>query len=154
MITIEKYFMGRDSKYSDECTDEIRANAEETVRRTNKLLALASLDDIIRDTVASGWRPAAINEATTNAAHISKHLTARAVDIVDGNRVFAQWCLLNLDKLGSLDLYMEDPRWCPTWVHLQCVPPLSGKRVYIPSTKPPLAPPLDGQNSIPTRLIT
>jgi hypothetical protein len=33
---------------------------------------------------------------------------------------------------------MEDPQWTPTWVHLQMVPPGSHRRVYCPSSKPPM----------------
>lgn len=145
MLTLDDYWMGRDKKYAAECTDEIQSNAAGTVRAVNKLLALAQLDDIIRDTVASGWRPSCVNDATCNAASHSKHLTAEAVDIVDGNRVFAQWCLDNQEKMADCELWAEDFRWTPTWVHLSIRPPLSGRRIYIPSTAPPLAPPLKGQ---------
>lgn len=145
MITLNQYWAERDLKYPKECTDAIRVNAAGTVRAVNKLLYLASLDDIIRDAVTSGWRPVAINDATANAASHSNHLTAEAVDIADGNRVFALWCFNNPDKLEECGLWAEDFRWTPTWVHLQVVPPKSGKRIYIPSTKPPTAPPLEGQ---------
>jgi hypothetical protein len=142
MITIEQYFMGRDEQFPDECTATIRLNAAETVRRTNQLKQLAAIRDefvFVEPEVASGWRPLAVNDATSHAATHSRHITAEALDTHDPERLFARWCLRNLNELEQIGLWMEDPRWTPHWVHLQTVPPLSGHRVYIPSVSPPLA---------------
>ncbi len=146
MITLEQYWMGRDAKYPAELTAEIRHHAEQLVAKVNNLLAFADADGVAPatssrgDAIASGWRPPAVNDATTNAAKSSKHRTGQAVDLADGaDRGLARWCLSNLDALEQIGLWMEDPRWTPTWVHLQLVPPGSGKRVYVPSTAPALA---------------
>ncbi len=168
MITLIQYWMGRDSKYRGEWTEEIQANGAETVERVNKLLALAEADGIVRDVVASGWRPAAVNEATSNSAAFSKHLFAMAGDVGDNahesacDRALAQWCIINKQKLVLCELWMEDPRWCAKWnekiqrwdywCHFQTVPPGSGKRIYIPSMKPPAAPALIGQDDLPFRV--
>lgn len=69
----------------------------------------------------------------------SNHKQGRAVDIYDPRRQFASWCLAHPKELEKRGLHMEDPRWTPTWVHLQDVPPGSGKLVYIPSMAPALA---------------
>lgn len=130
--------MGREKKYPQEYTDEIMGNAVVTVARANELLERAGRSDI--NTVGSGWRPRGVNDSTANAATNSRHITAEAVDLRDADRTLATWCVDNLDVLAEIGLWMEDPRWTPTWVHLQCVPPKSGKRVYIPSVKPPLDP--------------
>lgn len=154
MITVELYLMGRDLKYA--CSDEVRRNALDTVNKTNQLKLLAALDGVEfpddATEVASGWRPDSINECTSNAAKLSSHIKGCGLDTRDPQRMFARWCLRNLDKLAKIGLWMEDPRWTPTWVHLQTYPPPSGKRVYIPSIKPPLAPALPEQGgiSIPT----
>lgn len=141
MITLEQFWMGRDEKYQSELTPEIRHNGELLVGKVNNLLAIADVDGVmVIHTVASGWRPPAVNDATTNAAANSKHRTGQAVDLVDaGRRALTRWCLRNLDALEDLGLWMEDPRWTPSWLHLQLVPPASGRRVYIPSTAPALA---------------
>ena len=163
MITITDYWMdGRDSKYRIECTGQIQAAAIITVDRVNALLELAELDGIKRDKVSSGWRPPSINAATKNAAKSSKHLTGEACDIYDPDRALAQWCLKNTDVLAECGLWMESPAWCAKWnektqqwdywVHLQRIPPKSGKRIYVPSTKPPSAPFLDGEPSAPYRI--
>ena len=138
MITLETYWMGRDSQHAEELTDEIRANAEITVDKANELLARAGRSDI--HTVNSGWRPKTVNEATANAANGSRHLTGQAVDLPDRDRTLATWCVDNLDVLKEIGLWMEDPRWTKSWVHVQIVPPNSGKVVYIPSSAPPTDP--------------
>lgn len=147
MITLSDYWMGRDIKYASECTDEIKANAQRTVDKVNELITIAeSLDGIVIDTVASGWRPKSVNDKTQNAGKSSKHISALAVDLKDtANRALAKWCIMNQPELVRIGLWMEDPRWTPTWVHFQIVPPASWNRIYIPSTKPPLTNPLPGQ---------
>lgn len=138
MITLESYFMGRDRQYPGELNEEIQENAELTVTRANELLARAGRSDINKPT--SGWRPRAINNATANAAARSLHLTGQAVDLPDRDRTLASWCVDNLDVLKEIGLWLEDPRWTPSWVHVQTVPPKSGKLVFIPSVSKPLDP--------------
>ena len=143
--------MGRDKRFAAECNTTIMRNAEETVCRTNQLKQLAAVNAgfvFPEDEVASGWRPGAVNDATRNSASGSPHLTAEGLDTRDPQRKFARWCLQNLVELKLLGLWMEDPRWTPTWVHLQTRPPKSGKRVFIPSSKPPLAESLPEQKEI------
>ena len=130
--------MGRDLTHAEELTNEIMANAQVTVERVNDLLQRANRSDIHE--VRSGWRPQGINDVTANSAAHSRHLTGQAVDLPDTDRNLATWCVDNLDDLEAVGLWMEDPRWTPTWVHLQIVPPRSEKTVYIPSSKPPLDP--------------
>lgn len=83
---------------------------------------------------AGGFRPPNSGTGAPN----STHKTAHAVDVYDPQRRFASWCLAHLDRVREHGLYMEDPRWTPGWVHLQDVPPKSGKLCYVPSTAPAL----------------
>lgn len=138
MIDMQAYWMGRDLEYAEELTEEIRANAQVTVDRTNQLLDRSATGSV--HVVRSGFRPRAINEATGNAATKSKHLTAEAVDIADDDRGIADYCAANQDDLVEIGLWCEDFRWTPTWAHFQIVPPKSGRRIYIPSMAKPLDP--------------
>jgi hypothetical protein len=95
--------------------------------------------------IHSGWRPLAVNEHTSNAAKSSNHLKGLAADLLDPQRKLGTWAVNNLPVLEEIGLWMEDPRWSPTWLHVQCVPPGSDRRVYIPSAQPPLAAILAGQ---------
>ena len=153
MITLSEYWQGRDVEYAAECTDEIKANAAETVKRVNKFLTYAEKDGIICTKVSSGWRPDGVNSATKNAAKGSNHLTAKACDLYDPDRKLAQWMITNKSNLSLCTLWSEDPRWTPTWLHLQILPPASGKLVYIPSLKPPKSPKLIGQTDLPLERI-
>lgn len=152
--------MGRDKTHAAELTDEIRRNAATTVALVNELLAEAEADGVIPGTdsatgtpVASGWRPAGINARTANAAKKSTHMFGLAVDLQDipPVRPLARWCLKNQVVLERLGLWMERPQWTAgtngrdPWVHLQTVPPGSGRRVYIPSSATPQADPLPGE---------
>lgn len=155
MITEKDYWMGRDEKYASECTDTIKRNASDTCKCINKLLAIASTEaGIVRNKMSSGWRPKSVNDATANAGKYSTHITAEGGDVQDLDRALAAWCVINPEKLAECGLWMEDPRWTPTWCHFQRKPPLSGKRIYIPSTKPAIAPALYGQKPIPNMVIT
>ena len=133
MITLEAYWKGRDTEYADELTEEIKTNAAETVRRVNELLALAEADTgYVFAEVASGWRPAQVNDATRNAATGSKHLTAEACDVRDPHGALDVWCVQNQDKLAEIGLWLELPKATPNWTHLQTVPPRSHNRIFIP----------------------
>ena len=130
--------MGRDKTYPKELTDEILANAQVTVDKANELLKRAGHSDV--DHVDSGWRPKAVNDHTANASGSSKHLTAQAVDLPDPDRTLADFVVDNKHMLEELDLYIEHPGWTPTWLHVQTVPPKSGRRIYIPNGQPPADP--------------
>lgn len=158
-ITLEQYWMGRDLRYAGELTPEIRANAEELVGKVNLLLAFAEADgvepgyDQVTGTpVASGWRPRGVNARTANAATTSNHILGHAVDLQDTpDRALARWSLANLHELKQVGIWMERPQWTggargdDPWVHWQSVPPKSGRRIYIPSSTPPGAAPLPGE---------
>jgi hypothetical protein len=153
-ITVEQYFMGRDKAHPPSTV--LRQNAAITVALANEMLdeaaidgvPLTRMDQITGNLVASGYRPAAVNERTANAAKSSTHLTCEGIDIQDSrNQDLARWCLKNLPILERLGLYMEDPRWTYSvngdhWVHVQTRPPRSGRRVFVPSSAPPRGPEL------------
>lgn len=136
MITIEQFFMGRDKTYASELTDEIKANAQETVRRVNKILArfYAAYPKAHTRGVNSGWRPPVINANTKNAAVKSHHMTGKAVDIGDDDELLDTWLMSSEGQkaLVEIGLWMESPKATPRWAHLQIVPPRSGRRVFIP----------------------
>lgn len=124
-ITTTEYLMGRDKQFPLSPDQE-----------RNMLSLLGKLNEI-RDlygkpmSVSSGYRPGAYNKAAGGAAK-SCHLTCEAIDIADISREFTAWCLKNQDILARLGLYMEDPSYATTWVHLQTRAPRSGKRVFLP----------------------
>lgn len=144
MITLEDYF-GPYWDHPDK-TEEVERNAVELLERCNRLYALAETDGCelpinpktgtgVSGKTDGGFRP----QNSTTGAPNSTHKTGEGVDRYDPKRRLAAWILANPEKLEECDLYTEDCRWTPTWVHLQSVPPKSKKMVYIPNTSPPMA---------------
>ena len=118
MITLFDYYMGRDLKYPDELTDELRKNAEVTVARVNALLSHFKQSR----KVVSGWRPHIVNAATPGAAIFSKHLTCEACDLADPQGDLDEWCMDHPEILEELRLWQEHPSASKGWAHLQIVP--------------------------------
>lgn len=136
MITLAQFFNGRDIQYADELTPEMLGDAATVVLRANKLLAIytETTGDRRPRGVTSGWRPAAINANTPRAAKRSKHMICRAVDVSDASKSLKKWLMTEAGQkaLIECELWMEHPDATPSWVHLQIVPPGSGRRVFTP----------------------
>lgn len=143
-ITLAEYF-GAYAAHPD-ATPLRKANASALLRAVNDLYARAAQDGCeLPDNPATGsgvsgnghggFRP----QDCQVGASSSTHKEGRGVDRYDPHREFAAWCLAHPEELTRRGLHMEDPRWTPTWVHLQDVPPASGRLVYVPSSAPALA---------------
>lgn len=150
MITLEDYFKGHAG--NPEITGTMEANADELLNRVNILLEEAASGGVSlrknpsTGTYVSGQRNGGFRPSnSTVGASKSKHREAKAVDIYDPNRELATWCINHADRLHENGLWMEDPRWTPTWTHLQAEPPRSQRLVFVPSSEPPLADPVEGQ---------
>lgn len=141
MIALADYFMGRDQTHAEELNDSMRRAAELTVKRVNSLLDMAAAYGVTFDVnprtgtlVSSGWRPAAVNGSTPNAAPRSKHMTCEACDIYDPDGDLDDW-LMGSDGQAALmkcGLWHEHPSATKGWSHMQIVPPRSGKRTFYP----------------------
>lgn len=135
MITIAKYFMGRDKLYPRDLTEEIQGNAALTVLRVNKLLtAYKSATGLDVTIVNSGWRPPAVNANTANAAKKSHHMMGRAVDLGDDAEYLDTWLMTveGQSAMSEAGVWHEHPSATPRWAHLQTVAPRSGKRTFMP----------------------
>jgi hypothetical protein len=151
MLSLLGYWMDRDKIYPKEFTPKIKSNGEVTVMLINKVVgAFTAATGIVLTQWASGWRPLGVNCLTSNAAEHSLHITAEAGDVRDTpHRDFARWICANQKLLEEWGLYFERLEWTSkrnpktgeweNWVHLQCVPPRSGRRSFIPSASPALA---------------
>jgi hypothetical protein len=128
MITLADYYMGRDSGYSLELTDQLRANAQVTVDRANQLLLLFGENR----KVTSGWRPPEVNARTVGAAPFSRHMTCQAIDLADPEGDLDDFLFSCTQRLLDLSLWMEHPAATKGWTHVQTVPPKSGRLVFFP----------------------
>jgi hypothetical protein len=86
--------------------------------------------------VSSGYRPAEIN-IKNGGAKKSNHILCLACDFVDPLSELDLFCIQNQDVLEKCDLYLEHPKWTKGWCHLQAMSPVSGKRIFVPSTVEP-----------------
>lgn len=106
IISLDKYLMGRQNQYPTEYTDTVKQNAERLLEKVNALLHELGIDVA---EVSSGWRPAAINAATPNAAKKSYHTLALAIDIKDDkNQTLGKLIASKPELLKKYDLWLED----------------------------------------------
>jgi len=135
-ITLKQYWKNRDVEFAAELTPQIRANAAETVRRANLLLATYhdATGSTAPDNVNSGWRPPSVNAATKGAAPNSPHLTGEAVDLSDDIEAIDRWLASDVGRqaLIDCDLYAEVAAATPRWAHLQTRKTASGSRIFKP----------------------
>jgi len=134
MITLEEYFGQHGAGHQDELTDLLISNAEVLLGHVNALLDEFGEKRELR----SGWRPLSVNDTILNASRKSKHITAQAVDIEDNDGRLKEFALVRDSEHGyptleRYGLYAEYGDATPTWLHVQSIPPGSGKRVYYPN---------------------
>lgn len=135
-ISKEELLKGRDKQYASDYTQEISDNIDKLLIPLNKIRSAYGKPMMI----TSGWRPPSINASTPGAATHSKHMMGLAADIEDKEGSLWAWVLENLQLMKDLNIYMEDKRWTPGWVHFGLGGPSSGKRIFIPSSSRPAAP--------------
>lgn len=133
MVTLDEILMSR-AKFL-ELPEDLQKNAETLLIAVNKFRAEYGKPMI----VTSGYRPANINNATEGASKRSAHMSLQACDFKDNGELFE---FIKNDPLiiERCGLYMEDPRWTATWIHLQIRP--TSKRIFLPYSdgRPPTAP--------------
>lgn len=141
MITLNDYWMGRDSEYPTAMSPDLEKAARMTVELVNKLLERAvsagvriPLHPRTGSQLSSGWRPATLNAKTPGAAPNSKHITAQAADVYDPDGDLDEWLMTDAGQqaLLQIGLWMEHPSATKGWAHLQTIPPRSGRRVFYP----------------------
>lgn len=119
----------------EKCNDTQKANLPILLERVNKVRSewgkpmivtsgLRSVEDHLRIYAAKGITD------TSKIPMQSRHLTGRAVDIADEGLVLTKWLKDNPKVLETAELWCEEGN--KNWVHFQIVPPLSGKRWFLP----------------------
>ena len=132
IISRQSYLKGREKKFAQEFTDDLSNNTNKTIARASELLSRAGIDKAY---VTSGWRPKSINSSVGGAPN-SLHIYCLAIDIFDKDKKFGLWCIQNIEALAEIGLWMESLTKTHAgdepWVHLQCNPPKSNNRVFLP----------------------
>ena len=126
MILSDEYFQDSITNFDYTPSSEDYIRCADLLAKVNKLFPDCQL--------RSGHRTRAKTEALIAAGYRAalggQHEQSNAVDISDpDNKLDA-----NLDDtlLADAELYREAPHATPSWVHLQTVPPGSGKRTFEP----------------------
>lgn len=135
-ISKDELLKGRDQQYASDYSQEISDNLDKLLIPLNNIRTAYGKPM----TVNSGWRPPSINGSTPGAATHSKHMLGLAADIADSDGSLWIWVLDNLQLMKDNDIFMEDKRWCPGWVHFGLGQPASGKRIFVPSANRALDP--------------
>lgn len=133
-------YLGTDAKLEDLPDEHVR-NVNTLVPKINEFLeAFGSYREI-----ASGYRTKAHHErvyAEINTKRAkqklplvsipwgSKHLVGAAIDLEDKDAKLYNFTRANVKLLESLGLWCEERQG--GWLHVQCYPPKSGKRFFIP----------------------
>ena len=136
-LTLDDYWMGRNSSHRSEWTERVRENGRVLVGAIN-ILAMHWHDSGVHllphprgfGAWSGGWRPQVLNEHTPGAAVFSAHITAEAGDVFDPHGEVREWCWENQHILAhpEIDLYMEHPSITKGWCHLQTRCPRSQEK--------------------------
>ncbi len=126
LITPNEYFNNHDIEC--QLSEEQVHNAIELLYRINLLRQEMGIPFKIN----SGFRPRAHNVAIGGAPN-SLHIQCAAIDIADPNGVLFNMVTANNNELlVKYDLYAEDRKRTPQWLHLQLFAPASKRRVFMP----------------------
>ncbi len=106
-------------------------SVDEEVNLHNLLIAVNALQDLwgSQFVINSGRRLAPVATPFGTATH-SAHMVTAAVDIKDSAQLISKWLEVHTDILEQLGLYMEDPKFTPTWCHVQVRP--THNRIFKP----------------------
>jgi hypothetical protein len=141
-IAKSELLKGRDQQYPLDYTQTVSDNLDRLLIPLNNIRNAYGKPMIVN----SGWRPPSINANTPGAAPQSKHMLGLAADISDPDGALWAWVLENLQLMKNNDIFMEDKRWTPGWVHFGLGKPASGHRIFVPSaTRAPDPNAWDGQ---------
>jgi uncharacterized protein YcbK (DUF882 family) len=122
-ISVNEYLMGR-IKMAD-LSDEQVANMNTLIPKVNMFLEKFGE----KRAVNSGYRSPEIN-ASSGGAKKSKHMICAAVDLEDKDARLYNFARANEGLLKEIGLWCEERQG--GWLHMQCIPPKSGRRFYLP----------------------
>jgi hypothetical protein len=137
MISMKEILKGRVEL--EDLPEEHQKNLAVLLERINKLRALYGKPIRVND----GYRRS--QDTPTNGSKTSMHLKGAAIDLDDNDEgTLWKFVFENRHKLAEWGLWVEHPCWthCDgmSWVHFQVLPPNSGRRFFVPSSRPNPAP--------------
>lgn len=113
-------------------TPAIDANLAILLDKLNQVRTAYAKPMTVTSGLRSNTQQADLVRNGMSTAFKSNHLTGSAADIFDKDGDLWKWCMINMDLLVTVGLWLEDRDATPSWVHFQIVPPASGKRIFKP----------------------
>jgi hypothetical protein len=110
----------------------IAKHMEILFQRMNELRQAYGKPMIVTSGLRSDEKQAELIAQGKSNAKFSKHCAGAACDIYDPDKHLAEWCLAHQETLKTIGLWCEDPKYTKNWMHFQIMPPMSGKRFFIP----------------------
>lgn len=110
----------------------VERNMKTLFERMNELRGIWGRPMIVTSGLRSDEKQKALIAEGKSKARLSRHLFGAACDIFDPNKELGRWCLENESVLVKIGLWCEHPDYTRNWVHFQIIPPMSGKRFFIP----------------------
>jgi uncharacterized protein YcbK (DUF882 family) len=134
MITLDELLSGNDF---DDQSPAIQSNIQELLVKVNKIRAAYNRPMFVTSGLRSLEHHLEIyaKKGITDRARIpmkSRHLSGQACDVSDPNKELQKFILSNVKLLEDSGLYCESFVFTTSWVHFQEVPPLSGRRFFMP----------------------
>ncbi len=115
MISLEAYLMGREKEFPP--SPDMLLGANSLLQRVESLFYDLGIELTDKD-LSSGYRPGHYNTKVGGSPN-SAHLHCVAIDLKDPNKNLANKILANPHLLDKHGLYLEDPYYTKTWIHLQ-----------------------------------
>jgi len=112
MISVIDYLKGREVNHP--ITVEMATNMADLLSRVNYLFGRLNL----RAAVSSGYRPAEMNNRIKNSAKSSTHTVCKGIDLLDPYGKIGLLLLARQDLLKECGLWIENPVYTKSWVHL------------------------------------
>jgi uncharacterized protein YcbK (DUF882 family) len=110
----------------------IDKNLATLLERMNELRAIYAKPMIITSGLRSDEKQQELIKQGKSTARVSKHLSGNACDVADKDGSLGKWILENEEILVRIGLWCEHPSATNGWVHFQTMPPMSGKRFFMP----------------------
>lgn len=113
-------------------TPEIDDNLSKLLIAINVIRTAWGKPMIVTSGLRSAYQQGMLIAMGRSTATKSHHLTGEAVDILDEDGRLKDWVLDNMSLMETTGFWFEDFEHTKGWVHFQCVPPKSGRRIFIP----------------------
>lgn len=119
MIGLDEYLTSH-GKYPERelmAPPEVLDNAIELLDRIVPLLNAVGM---VRPNITSGYRTPYVDKKLNPNGKLRLHTKGLAIDLADEKKIWAP--KFTVELLAEHDVWLEDPAYTPTWVHLDIFP--------------------------------